>query len=424
MLNRTAGEASLIGVGMHAIHKEGGKRYTGRAFWGEQAEDDSTQPLRGSEAERVARTLGLEREDDGLSVVVIEPTVNPEDIVCAVEDYWWPAIVDGSLLVRVNGKTVNPAARFDLHPYISAYRLARRETSPSSSLNEMCKLLSKAPYGEFGTLGAVRVPEAEDLPDATAPTNCVALIRKARMVVQYHRATVKDEVTGASGFTPKASFVGAFVANEQADAVYRMSEPFTHDKWEKDEERIEKAGQPHGLMVVNQTPRSIRTELKAWIKSALPPPPPSADRLELLDEILKPLLRKAKKGPPKGPEPKPSVITYSTIQQPVRQSVSGATNMVKVVMTRQVWLNEHSDEDSRTYLLDARAFILGDARLTRIESRKDAIPVAVKFDGATGPEDRRLVLRKGVKVQIEWETEPFDARFSVDLDLGLTEVSA
>ena len=423
VLNRTVENLTLIGVGMHAIHKQGGKRFPGRAFWGVEAEDGSTQPLGGPAAEALAQSLGFKREGNGLTVVVIEPTVKPEDVVCAVEDYWWPAIVDGSLLVRVDGKAVNPSARLDLHDYIRAYRLARGETSPSSQ-DEMSKSLSKTPYGEFGRLGAVRVPDAEESPDATAPTNCVALIRKARMVVQYHRATAKDEVTGASGFTPKASFVGAFVASDRADAVYRMSEPFTHDKWEKDEERIQKADQANGLMVVNQTPRSIRTELKAWIKSAVPPPPPSPDRLEQLDEILKPLLRKAKRGKPKGPEPRPSVLSYETLTEATRQAVPGAPGTAKVVLARRVWLNEHSEEDFRTFVLDPRAFLLGDAQLRRLDARAEAIQVAVTMDGADLPEDRRLTLRKDAKIRIEWTTEPFDARFSVDLDLGLVEGAA
>lgn len=306
----------LLGVTYWGGHDIGGLAYTGFGkFWA-----GDNQAFENDEADRVAESLGLDTRDPmseggpGTSFLIIAPTVEPAQLVKAIERNWWPAIegFEGFdvTVTDHDGQDLTPRPKTDEHlrPYIRAFEIARQGERAETGREERFKRPNATTLvkngnrsTEIGRLGLVGDSEGWSFPsanDAIAHRSLVALVRGPRMVTEYWEA-------GKGGRRPYVR--GVYIAESGVvDALLRQTEPPLHDSWDE-------AGGEGG--VDDEAPR-LATRIHTFVRRAvdelrdeLKPPSPPKDQHHLpdFDQILKDLF-KGGKSRQKGPDPKPRDI--------------------------------------------------------------------------------------------------------------------
>lgn len=242
----------FIAVSVAGPHHEGGKRFTGRQWWGlvdsSSPEGTSVSPLEGRRASRLAERLGigLGEGDTGTSVVILDPQEpdTPDetlgDIATEVRDavlkWAWPHLVslDGAPTIHFS-----VAAEDQILPIVlegnseySAFADAYREVLEMRADDNR-----RPPF----TLSVHRVPTDLDQPmtghlglktvhiggEPPQLNNTVALMRAPKFVVDYVRVAAQDQ---------GAMRVGVFVAadNQGMEDAFAKAEPVTHDRWKRE----------------------------------------------------------------------------------------------------------------------------------------------------------------------------------------------
>ncbi|AZM53471.1 hypothetical protein DMA15_13490 [Streptomyces sp. WAC 01529] len=221
------------------------RRYTGRHWWGD-ASGEVIDPLIGSNAEEMARLLGLAPfgvEETGTSIVVIDPHLDgmePREAAAYLAEtvswHLWPKMLeraDGTLpmqfSVTCEGRDFpvpDPRTTSPLNLFVDAYR--------QLSTDEGRTLSCQKPVKELGRMGLVQRPviplepspaarRAMEMVQIERTVHHVALMRPAELVVTYW----PGRETGAE----LLSYAGVFRATEEMDATYAEAEPPTHDAW-------------------------------------------------------------------------------------------------------------------------------------------------------------------------------------------------
>lgn len=229
-------QSFVRGTGVNAT------RYTGRHWWGRHT-GEVIEPLTGTEADSMARELGLrafEPEETGTSIVVIDPELGgrtSEEAVGYLADtvLWnlWPKMLSSG--------DDHPPMRFSVWHQGSEVAVPDpRTTRPIDMFVEayeaMCSdekghvLESFRPKGVLGRLGLekrfvmpLEPSEAASVMGVEATVHHVCLMRTAELVVSYHE--------GPKPPAEHVSYAGVFRADEAMDATFAASEPPTHDAW-------------------------------------------------------------------------------------------------------------------------------------------------------------------------------------------------
>lgn len=223
----------------------GGRRYTGRHWWGDVS-GEVVEPLVGAAAEEVVRHLGLRpfgAEETGTSVFVLDPHLDGLEPRFAAEYLaqtlaWqlWPKMlertdgsVDMSFSVSCDGVDVavpDPTTTRPLNLFVEAYR---QMYAPDGQ-----RLACGRPQQHLGRLGLVKrlmppvdpssaARRAMETVGIAGTVHHVCLMRPAELVVTYW--------PGREPGTEHVSYAGVFRADEELDEVYARSEPPTHDAW-------------------------------------------------------------------------------------------------------------------------------------------------------------------------------------------------
>jgi DNA mismatch endonuclease Vsr len=313
----------LFGSSYFKTHLHNKKSYTGRAWFGlnvsPNADSQVVDPLVDESADELAEKLGFTKrgtDEFGLSVLVVDSTVEPEDILSGAEEWWWPRLIDDQLSVQVvkpDGTVAHPRPRKKPHlvPFINAYEVAIGR-SPGVPKREAKKPFRAHDTGlELGACGfCVLPPEGEDRAVEEDRIDTVALIREPKMVVAYHK----------SWMLGSPSVVGVYVAHPDVDNILRLSEPPAHDRWDKGSRRLYGVGVKRD--VVASILSRIHTNLKTFQREASPPSSPKPKRLALLERALAKFLT-GKKGAGGGPEPGRSPIHLQYDVPPYAEPIDG-----------------------------------------------------------------------------------------------------
>lgn len=281
------------------------RRLLGATYWGQHNLQDSwctgfatlggrgagAAPLFNEEADDMARILGLDPRDPscvsdlGTTMLVVEPTVGPQDLLQAVERSWWPALEDPGQRFNVvirsqDGSRLVPRPKKDevLAPFISAYELA---TIPGGRQESRKRVeLRGEGYAQLGVLGMVSDTEGWSYPE-TDPTSSdeavdhrslVALMRDPRMVVEYLD----------SGRT-QPYIRGVFVADPEVNDALRKTEPKAHDSWQQGETADKKVA----AGVISRVKRHVGI----FCRELRPPsPPPESIDLPFFDRLMRKLM--------------------------------------------------------------------------------------------------------------------------------------
>lgn len=402
----------LFGCSYFKKHEFDEGKYTGRAWFGLDDTEDGpyaqqiVEPLLGAEADERAASLGFRHRSDadlGTTVLIVDCSLSPKEIVKGIEDWWWPRIVDQLLDVVVEDADTTvmhprPKKRADLMPFIAAYQVAlgRDPPKPKIEAKKVFNKLDNTPMGQIG-LTVLERDEDDNFAVSDERLDSVALIRNPLMVVAYYRQWQ----------TQIPAVVGAFVGADEIDDILRSSEPPAHDRWDSEARRLQ---EPTGFRkkVVASVLARIRTSLKQFQSSAAPPPSPKPRRLKLLERTLASFLKASSSGGSPGPEANAAPISLTYIADPSVAPEGGG----RVVMSAKfaVKAKEEHSEDGMAVRVRARCVAVEDGQAG------DSIPMSVSCSaGAEADESgwMELELTSDAAVKFECVTEPYDNTWSV-----------
>lgn len=284
----------LLGMTYWDTHEFAGVSFVGCARMGD-FDGAATRPLVNEGADEAAAALGLSIRDPSLpadrgsSFLLVDPTVDPTDLVTAVERNWWPALVEQSLdfnvvVEDVDGSLHHPRPRSDstLGSFIDAYEVA---TVPQDNKRATVTRRTLEAIGNYDTPGVVGLvtgewsyPEYRSDDPTDGHRSLVALVRAPRMVVEYLEA-------GRS-----APYIrGCFVADDSVNEALRQTEPKGHDSWQT---RASSGDfNDESAHLAKNVIGRIKNNLNDFRNKLKPPPKPAeAVRLPVFDRLLKALL--------------------------------------------------------------------------------------------------------------------------------------
>lgn len=300
----------LLGMTYWGQHDFAGESFTGFARFGDEDEESKVRPFENERADEIAAQLGLELRDPssadelGTTFLLIDPVVEPHDLVTAIERNWWPAIEDDRLTATVidgeNELVPRPRADLVLRPFIESYDLAL--SNPDNQVPEKKRTplspvsLRDGTRVELGALGLIAEPggwsyavDDSDEDERVAHRSLVALVRGPRMIVEYLEAG-----------QARPYVRGVFVASEDVDKLLRQTEPKAHDAWQTriDEGGVDEDAPEVAKAIIDRVKRNVAD----FRKSLKPPPRPAEDiRLPELEKLFRNLLNSKGNEPPPPP---------------------------------------------------------------------------------------------------------------------------
>jgi len=404
----------IFGCGYYASHEYRSKNYSGRAWLGSKKHEDSAghiiiDPLEGRPAENLAQSLGFDPRsagDLGTTILIVDATVNRQDIVDGVEEWWWPRLIENKLDVEIfdtNGVIHVPRPKKNprLLPFIESFEIARGLATAKSGVQKQSTLSRLGSYS-LGTCGFVVAPLDNDSQPIVGNErrNSVALIRAPLMVVAYKSFSDSAPVV-----------VGAFVGAPDIELSLKKSEPPAHDRWDPDSTNLRDA-EGMGSQIVNAVLSRIRAHLRRFQSEAAPPAPAKQKRLSILERALGAYFRPHSMGrnaPPDGTE---SLLHLEFVEQPRAKATKDG--MLLLSSEFNVTLDPTAGEEEVNLRLRLYCPVLeddgqeGDDLSCRIEVEGvDAVP------DPTDEHVVRFALSKGAKAQFKVQTEEYDPAWSI-----------
>ncbi|MEJ2888857.1 hypothetical protein [Actinomycetospora aeridis] len=251
--------------------------FTGRHWWGD-VQNDHVEPLRGAEADGVARSLGLRPfadDESGTTLIVLDPELgdfedDPDRVAGHLAETiaWqlWPIMLpergENRLVpeVTVGGVAIpvpEPSETYPLDMFVAAYRAQRDDHGTVLECKNPRRKL-----GRFAVQHEFVVPMAPDT--ATLAAECagvpgdphhICLMRSPELVVRYLRQTETGSVNKA--------YAGVFRAVDELDEVYAAAEPPTHDNW------VHEQLSGHHQTFIRTTFRRIKEQLDGYRTSTV-----------------------------------------------------------------------------------------------------------------------------------------------------------
>lgn len=405
----------LMGCSYFNSHKHDGTSYSGRAWLGIQ-EGEDVDPFENDAAHKLANELGFSPrtvDQSGTSILIVDCSVETEELKKSIEEWWWPRLVEDGLDVEIYEQNKRmppprPRQRSDLRPFIECYDLSTKRANvaqPKSQKVADLNRIHNTPLGSYGYM--VLPPEALNDDALQDKLNCVALIRSPRMVVSYLEV-------GATA-TP---VVGTFVASADVDGHLRLSEPASHDRWDPKSARLD-AAKDHAREFVKAIVDRLKVSLKAFARDALPPIPKAEIRPRFLEKLLGNLFRPPSKdfGNHGGSPSDPISIRFTT--QP-HTRVDG--DKLRTACVFKVGLDPDFEEPTADVLLDVRCLVAEDEGV----DTHDDIPVTltcadVDYEVVSEhPAVLRIKLDKEIQAQIEAVSTPYDPNWTTQLKVQVS----
>lgn len=427
----------LMGAAYQADHDYEEESFTGRAWMGVQDDASETgpvfHPFTGNEAERIAKSLGFDREDGyGTSVLIIDCPVEPEKLIEGLEDYWWPRIDAGLLNASVSDqgdeKVPRPKKRKHLQPFIQAYSVALDKSPEESRERKQVPFRQKTIHDpderkvSIGKLGLVAINEDEDdypLGEKYDDlVNTIALVRSPMMVVKY-------ETTGRSRGA-FANLVGCFVADEDIDGILRLSEPPPHDEWDPTAERLPIASEcyPEVVRSVNQR---IKRSFKEFQRDASPPDPYDQRRLTAVERTLAQWFGASRPNNP-TPPPNPSPISLN-VDGP-RLRLTGNNELVAEGELMIKFAQKALESDLAQIPIEFRLSLK--VKEDEGVSSKDPVPFDMEFlkgdmdliEDNSGQQVWRGILLRGESIKAHFISSPYSRTWTIKMVPEVEEYEA
>lgn len=344
------------------------RRLLGMTYWGQHTISDTSftgfarlgadmggwiAPLVNDQADELAAQLGIEMrsadsdEQLGTTFVLVDPVVEPHDLVEAIERNWWPAISERRFAPMVTEQcegqqptSIPPRPRRNpvLAPFMRAYELA---TVPQDNnvvhecraeLGVLPTALDGLAIGSMGIVAdldgwsyAVDNGDPDD-ESKVRHSSLIALTRGPLMIVKYL------EPWGMKSSPPYVR--GVFIADQEVDDLLRQTEPKAHDAWVTKESGLGDGVDQKAPKVAKQVLAEIGKTARKFQQSLRPPVPPPEDvHLTALAKLFKTV---ARGGGPVTPPPPPdgerfvSIRTNTQIVPDETESAIKATGRIKL----------------------------------------------------------------------------------------------
>lgn len=411
------------------------RRLLGATYWGEYKVNDTTylgtarlgdgsRPFENSKADEMARRLGIATRsadnpsDIGTTMLLLDPVVESEDLLAAIERYWWPALLDHSLQFHVSVSEgddtwqARPRKCEELRAFIDAYEIAT--TAQDAARPDTVRRHELSTINQFTTPGVLGLvaenpgwsyPIQEENPiekdeDEIEHCSLVALMRGPRMVVKYFNAGKQEPYIR-----------GVFVADNTVNDELRLTEPPAHDVWQTKasddvDERFAELAKGIEKRIKNQLNR-FRNDIK--------PKPTPADNYHL--PIFDRIMRKLLSGESKGAQP--PEVGYREVSISIDSKLVAAGEKILVKGTAKFGFTEDYESKLAEVENTEGAFIkvrlryhflegdeLGTAAVLLIEEPEGFTCVADKLDIFQG------YLRIGEKVEFTYESVEYNSNWS------------
>lgn len=297
----------LLGVTYWPAHSDNGPKFTGFGLFGELQQTGNTSvciPWKDADADQVAEELGFElrdasnRDQCGTSMLIVDPDIQLEDLQRAIERYWWPAISDRTLRVRIvaaDGSVYPVRPRLDpvLRGFEDAYQAIRTPSGqPDSAIRVREASVVQFLGAKSGDIAMLPATTLGDDIEQGKQSSLIAYIRGLGMVVKYRQL----------GIGP-AFIHGVFVSNQlsEVETLLNKSEPKTHYDWLSEPDEPNAETKEKIRLLVQNINSSVRDEVKEYSKSIAPQEDDKPFRFEDLDKELRDLVFDPGDGqPPSG----------------------------------------------------------------------------------------------------------------------------
>jgi hypothetical protein len=346
----------LVGFTRWGQHEVNGVGYEGRAHYaaeGTGPADNPNPPFAGADAAERALSMGFTLRDPklvnqrGASFLIVDPVIEPADVVRATETWWWPALEDRRFRVEVldygstKSLTIDPSSRKDLKPFIDAYQLATGTREVTDEDRESApKIASVGSSGHGVGMGFVlgeltTDPEPTLSPDLSGKHPIVALMRGPRMVVQY-----------MTGFGVRVPIRGVYVAASADDTNLRATEDPAHSEWQS----AQSTGAPSDARkVAARVKAEIRKQVEEWVMKFIPPAPTSTVKLEFMSRLFGRLIPSKGIGTERPSDPV-SILT-------IRREPIASGDGIRGVLEFSVELTQKHDKNEAEVLVEVVALI-------------------------------------------------------------------
>ena len=312
----------FMGMAIRGTFAHGGRRYTGRHWFGKEPNKNSglVSPFEDKEADEYATAFGMAKylgNETGFVAMVIGNALitNPDsptlaklqreeiirDIQLAACTYGWPHMLGSKKSRSVNFKFCldgnaipekDPAKMPGLSEFVKCYEALNSQTEGVESKDIFFSAggAKKEPTGKLAWLNIPTSQSDRDLAKkGSIPISAVALMRQANFVVKYLEVTQKYD---------QISTRGIFKSNINFDADFRKSEPVAHDDWIPSKLQLK----PNTRNPIKQTIENIKENFKelAGIKGEFQDGSASVILGNVIGRLLDGLTLT---GPPKPPKP-------------------------------------------------------------------------------------------------------------------------
>lgn len=397
----------LIAVAWFRAHEFGDRRFTGRAWWGDQRLASGTSwptPFLDDEADTRAEALGFRVRSagqEGLSLMILGCDEPLQKLRNGIEQWWWPRLLQGGLEIELGGdvKQVAPRANPALARFVRAWDLLTGKSSETDDDKVDDIKYKGSPLGRYAITSVMGADAGDDEAVEIRVQN--ALVREPGMVVEYAEGPAIR-----AGHPPCA---GVFRADAQLDQVLAKSEPPSHDKWDSRSSRSDRPLLDAERELIVELHKRVRKASSRFLSEHRAKPPAPPDRCTELERRLGRYLGVVKHAhqPPSHP---PVPFHYRSCDGPRRVetaegTVIDATVDVELVgddapseclCTVSAWID--------TLVENGRVGVTLPMASMQVRQRDGTIYVGVKNGGVSVIEG--LYLSQGASARIDLRSDP------------------
>ncbi|MDB3981797.1 hypothetical protein N9410_00890 [Methylophilaceae bacterium] len=439
--------------------------YTGMGHFHQKSEKDSEEinPFYNEMASDFAKKLFFSprsEEDIGTSVMLIDSNINIDKCRKAIEDYWWPKLIDNELEIELSeGENEyisrvdppRPKIRASLKPFITAYEKTQGIQNAEADVIDQAKFeKDNISINKPGKTAVVAISpedsisffedesslededEDEDYSNKeSTKINKIALIRKPKMVIDY--------LTATSTNFGEIYAIGVYKSNEKekwADTFLKYSENQAHEKWDDKEVRLNELKYEDGAAItcgaafVKATVNHIKSALSRYLKnlSKKNKPKPNFKNTKL-EKMLGNLFKPETKGPNNPIEPSSRPVSINYYNSPTTSVTSNELIQLHTII--DIAAAKHNKEEYIEIHLGPTVECIGS------EGEKVGLPVKIMdikldpdckdIDFATHKDAKgnlyaSLTLNKKSKARVEIRSAPYDKLYEVEFNPNITYV--
>jgi hypothetical protein len=351
----------FLGVTWWPGHDVDDVAYEGKALFGDLVKGsdgvEKAAPFVDAYSDAKAAELGFPSRDPeevgdlGTTFMIVDPAVEPEELVRQINLWWWPALEENMFPVQVikpDGVALVPIPADDpfVRQFLKPSRIARKIEAPKEPDTRPSDGWTS---GKFGSLGLSVTPEPVGMDGGKHDgKHRVALIRGPRMVIEYKTYNARRTVIS-----------GVFIASDESNELLRQAEPASHHCWNRNpstdvpHEAAERA--EHVLSRIGRGVSSMASRLT-------PPPPRESKALPLFSKLMAGFMGN-KSGPKPPPPPGGEPIEIRFVKSP-KLEVSG-TDLLKATATFSVCVGETAPGEACNVEVACPIFINEDETDTR-----------------------------------------------------------